>query len=239
VRLLIVEDDQRLADVLRRGLVEEGYIVDLSDNGDDAVLQATLTAFDAIVLDVMLPGKDGIAVCRELRRTGVKTPILMLTARDTLDDIAQGLEAGADDYLTKPFAFRELRARLQSLIRRAGGAASSQLQVGDLELDLLTRDVRKAGRRVTLTNREYQVLEYLMHNRGRVLSRSMIEEHVWGYDYDGFSNTVDVHITRLRRKLDNPGEPSIIETVRGAGYRLVDAGHQEGAAGHPQGDASP
>jgi DNA-binding response OmpR family regulator len=147
----------------------------------------------------------------------------MLTARDTLDDIVAGLEAGADDYLTKPFAFRELRARLQSLLRRAAGAASPRLQAGDVVLDTVSRDVRRAGRRVPLTNREYQVLEYLMHNRGRVLSRGMIEEHVWGYDYDGISNTVDVHITRLRRKLDRPGEPSVIETVRGAGYRLMDA----------------
>jgi DNA-binding response OmpR family regulator len=222
MRLLVVEDDTRLADVLRRGLSEEGYAVDVCGNGVEAVLQATVTAYDVIVLDLMLPGKDGIAVCRELRASGVKTPILMLTARGELDDVVKGLEAGADDYLTKPFAFRELRARLQSLIRRAAGAASPQIQAGDLVLDMVSRDVRRAGRRILLTNKEYQVLEYLMHNSGRVLSRSMIEEHVWGYDYDGLSNTVDVHITRLRRKLDRPGQPSIIETVRGAGYRLVD-----------------
>jgi len=223
MRLLVVEDDARLADVLRRGLSEEGYAVDACGNGVEAILQATVTTYDVIVLDLMLPGKDGMAVCRELRVSGVKTPILMLTARDELDDVVKGLEAGADDYLTKPFAFRELRARLQSLIRRAAGAASPQIQAGDLVLDMVTRDVRRAGRRISLTNKEYQVLEYLIHNSGRVLSRSMIEEHVWGYDYDGLSNTVDVHITRLRRKLDRPGQPSIIETVRGAGYRLVDA----------------
>jgi YD repeat-containing protein len=222
MRILVVEDDSRLADVLRRGLSEEGYAVDLCANGDDGLLQAAMTAYDAIVLDLMLPGKDGMAVCRELRAAGIKTPLLMLTARDALDDVVTGLQAGADDYLTKPFAFRELSARLQSLIRRAAGAASPQLQVGDLVLDLGSREVRRAGQRIALTNREYQVLEYLMHNRGRVVSRTMIEEHVWGYDYDGFSNTVDVHITRLRRKLDRPGEPSLIETLRGAGYRLVD-----------------
>jgi DNA-binding response OmpR family regulator len=135
--------------------------------------------------------------------------------------VVAGLEAGADDYLTKPFAFRELRARLQSIMRRASGSATSQLQTGDVVVDLSMQEVRQAGVRVPMTNREYQVLEYLMHNRGRVLSRSMIEEHVWGYDYEGISNTVDVHIRRLRRKLDHPGRPSIIETVRNAGYRLL------------------
>jgi DNA-binding response OmpR family regulator len=221
MRLLVVEDDARLADVLRRGLSEEGFAVDVCGNGVEAVLQATVTAYDVIVLDLMLPGKDGMEVCRELRAFGVKTPVLMLTARDTLDDVVAGFETGADDYLTKPFAFRELRARVQSLMRRSAGAVSPQLQAGDVMLDMTTRDVRRAGRCVSLTNKEYQVLEYLMHNRGRVLTRSMIEEHVWGYDYDGLSNTVDVHITRLRRKLDRPGQPSIIQTLRGAGYRLV------------------
>jgi len=222
MRVLVVEDDRRLADVLRRGLTEEGYNVDLCDSGDDAVLQASFNGYDAIVLDIMLPGKDGLAVSRELRAADIKTPILMLTARDTLDDVVLGLEAGADEYLKKPFAFRELRARLQTLMRRAAGAATPQLQAGDLVLDTSSRDVHRNGVRIPLTNREYQLLEYLMYNQGRVLSRSMIEEHVWGYDYEGFSNTVDVHITRLRRKLDVPGEPSTIETIRGAGYRLQD-----------------
>jgi DNA-binding response OmpR family regulator len=221
VRLLVVEDDKRLADVMRRGLKQEGYTVEICVNGDDAILQASLNDYDALVLDIMLPGKDGLTVCRELRAKSVSTPVLMLTARDSLDDIVKGLEAGADDYLKKPFAFRELRARLQSLIRRASGQASSQLQVGDLVLDLATRELTVSGKAVVLTNREYQVLVFLMHNRGRVLSRTLIEEHVWGYDYEGYSNTVDVHITRLRQKLDRPGKPSIIQTVRGAGYRLL------------------
>lgn len=222
MQVLIVEDDRRLMDVLRRGLIEEGYAVELCARGDDALLQAEMQDYDAIVLDVMLPGMSGLDVCRQLRKLGRTTPILMLTARDSVDDVVAGLEAGADDYVTKPFAFRELRARLQSVMRRGSGAASSQLQAGDLVLDIATRDVRRAGRRVSLTNREYQVLEYLMHNRNRVLSRTIIEEHVWGYDYEGFSNTVDVHIKRIRQKIDRPGEPSIIETMRGAGYRLVD-----------------
>lgn len=221
MNLLIVEDDRHLADVLRRGLARDGQSADICTHGDDALLQAELNNYDAIVLDLMLPGQSGLEVCRQLRARGVTTPILILTARDGVDDIVSGLEAGADDYLTKPFAFRELRARLQSIMRRADGSASSQMQAGDLVVDLASQEVLRAGKRVPLTNREYQVLEYLMYNRGRVLSRSMIEEHVWGYDYDGISNTVDVHIRRLRRKLDRPGEPSIIETVRNAGYRLL------------------
>lgn len=220
MHLLIVEDDPQLADVLRRGLLRDGQTSDICEDGDDAVLQAEVRAYDGIVLDVMLPGRNGLEVCRQLRADGLTTPILLLTARDSVDDIVAGLEAGADDYLTKPFAFRELRARLHSIMRRAAGAASSQLEVGDLVVDMGTQEVRRAGRHVVLTNREYQVLEYLIYNRGKVLTRSMIEEHVWGYDYDGISNTVDVHIRRLRSKLDRPEEPSVIETVRGAGYRL-------------------
>jgi DNA-binding response OmpR family regulator len=220
MKVLIVEDDPQLADVVRRGLLRDGHVADVCDNGDDALLQAQFCHYDGIVLDIMLPGTNGLEVCRRLRADGLTTPILLLTARDTVDDVVEGLEAGADDYLTKPFAFRELRARLQSIMRRAGGSATSELQAGDLVLDLGTREVCRAGDRVDLTAREYQVLEYLMYNRGKVLPRAMIEEHVWGYDYEGISNTVDVHIRRLRIKLDRPGEPSIIETVRNAGYRL-------------------
>lgn len=221
MRVLVVEDDRQLADVVRRGLERDGQTVEVCDSGSDALLQAQLGDYDGIVLDIMLPGQSGLEVCRRLRADAITTPILMLTARDSVDDIVAGLEAGADDYLTKPFAFRELRARLQSIMRRASGSASSALRAGDLVVDLSSQEVSRAGQRVPLTNREYQVLEYLMHNRGRVLSRSMIEEHVWGYDYDGISNTVDVHIRRLRRKLDRPGEPAVIETVRNAGYRLL------------------
>lgn len=222
MRVLVVEDDRGLADVLLRGLSEEGYVVDLTEDGNSALHQARAVAYDAIVLDVMLPGKSGIEVCRELRAGGATTPILMLTARDTVDDTVDGLEAGADDYLTKPFAFREFRARLQSVMRRGGASLSPTLAAGDLVLDLARREVRRDDRRVSLTNREYEVLAYLMQNRGRILTRTMIEDHVWGYSYDGLSNTVDVHIKRLRQKLDRPDAPSIIETVRGAGYRLLD-----------------
>jgi DNA-binding response OmpR family regulator len=221
MRLLVVEDDRRLADVLRRGLEEEGHTVDLCHDGDEAAHLLESAAYDGLVLDIMLPGQNGLDICRELRARGDATPILMLTARDTVDDTVAGLEAGADDYLRKPFAFRELRARLQSITRRASGPALPYLEVGDLVLDIDNREVRRGGRRVLLTNREYQLLSYLMHNSGRVLTRTMIEDHVWGYSYDGLSNSVDVHIKRLRRKLDLPGKPSVIQTVRGAGYRLV------------------
>ncbi|MGH2447284.1 MAG: response regulator transcription factor [Chloroflexota bacterium] len=223
MQLLVVEDDRRLADTLRRGLGEEGHAVDVCADGAVALSQVEAFSYDGIVLDVMLPNRNGFEVCKGLRSAGIRTPVLMLTARDTLDDIVRGLEAGADDYLVKPFAFRELRARLQAIMRRAGGSASSEIQAGDLVLDLSTRQTTRGGQHIRLTNREYQLLEYLMHNPGRVLTRSMIEEHVWGYDYAGFSNTVDVHIQRLRRKLDVPGHDSLIETVRGAGYRLVAA----------------
>lgn len=221
MRALIVEDDRRLADVLRRGLEEEGYTVDLSRDGDEAVELAGMTSYDAILLDVMLPGQDGLTTCRRLRSDGITAPILMLTARDTVDDTVAGLEAGADDYLTKPFAFRELRARMHTIMRRSGTLPSTILELGDLVLDVATREARQGGRGVALTTREYQILSYLMRNQGRVLTRTMIEDHVWGYAERGLSNTVDVHIRRLRSKLDRPGEPSIIETVRGAGYRLI------------------
>lgn len=224
MRTLIVEDDRRLADVLRRGLQEEGYTVDLSHDGDEALDLAGLVQYDVIILDVMLPGRDGLTTCRTLRSDGITTPILMLTARDTVDDTVAGLEAGADDYLTKPFAFRELRARLHSVMRRSGTLPSTLLEVGDLVLDVATREVRRGQRQVSLTAREYQVLAYLMRNHGRVLTRTLIEDQVWGTTDRGLSNTVDVHIRRLRAKLDTPGQPSIIETVRGAGYRLVGPG---------------
>lgn len=222
MRALLVEDDRRLVDILRRGLTEDGYSVDVCLEGKEATLMAESVEYDVIVLDLMLPGKGGLELCRELRSSGVRTPILMLTARDSVDDIVAGLEAGADDYLTKPFAFQELRARLHSIMRRAGGPSSAQLEVGDLLLDVSRREVRRGTRRIALTNREFQVLEYLMHNPGRVLTRIMIEDRVWGYRDHGLSNTVDVHIKRLRQKLDLPDQPSVIETVRGVGYRLRD-----------------
>jgi two-component system OmpR family response regulator len=220
MRLLVVEDDPSLSDVLRRGLSEDGYAVDVCADGERAVFQAGTVDYDGIILDVMLPGKDGLTVCRELRASGTITPILMLTARDTVDDTVTGLEAGADDYLRKPFAFRELRARLQAILRRPAGATAPEIRAGALVLDISRREARQGDRRIFLTNREYQILEYLMRNPGRTLTRMMIEDHVWGHSYPGLSNTIDVHIKRLRGKIDRTGEPSMIETVRGVGYRL-------------------
>jgi DNA-binding response OmpR family regulator len=220
MRVLVVEDDSSLADVLRRGLTEDGYAVDVCADGNTAVRLASSSAYDGIVLDVMLPGRNGFAVCRELRDRGVGTPILMLTARDTVEDTVEGFDAGADDYLRKPFDFREMRARLHSVIRRAPDTSAAAIRAGDLMLDVARREVRRGEQRIALTNREFQVLAFLMGRQGRVVTRIMIEQQVWGHDFPGFSNTVDVHIKRLRDKLDLPGDASIIETVRGAGYRV-------------------
>jgi DNA-binding response OmpR family regulator len=226
MRLLIAEDDRHLADVLRRGLEEDGYSVDACADGDRALAMAMAMSYDGVILDVMLPGKSGLSVCQELRAAGKTLPILMLTARDTVDDVVAGLEAGADDYLVKPFAFRELRARLQSIMRRAGGSAApetpAQLEFGNLVLDMHSLEVRRGRERIPLTSREYQLLAYFLSNRGQVLTRTMIEARVWGHEYPGLSNTVDVHINRLRRKLEVAGETSLIETVRGIGYRFSD-----------------
>jgi DNA-binding response OmpR family regulator len=217
----VLEDDRHLADVLRRGPAEDGYLVDVCSDGTEAAARLRGANYDAAVLDVMLPGKSGLEVCREARLAGVTTPILMLTARDTVDDIVSGLEAGADDYLRKPFAFRELRARLQSITRRSPGVSPSRWQVGDLVLEAASREIRRGDQRIALTNREYQVLAYLAQHPGRILTRTMIFDHVWGNSYGPVSNAVDVHIKRLREKLDEPGQPSLIETIRSVGYRLT------------------
>lgn len=219
--LLVVEDDRRLAGTLQRGLEEEGYVVDTCHDGEDALRRAGTSMYDGIILDVLLPGRNGFDVCRELRDTGVATPILMLTAKDTVDDTVAGLGAGADDYLRKPFAFRELRARLNAMLRRRTEIAPPIIEAGGIVLDIARREVTRNRERVTLTNREYQILACLMRNRDRAVSRTIIEARVWGHVYGSSSNAVDVHIRRLRRKLDLPGRPSVIQTVRGTGYRFA------------------
>lgn len=220
MRVLLVEDDPVLARVVATGLRGHSYAVDVAADGDSAVLQAAITPYDAIVLDVMLPGRDGFAVCREVRRRGSTARILMLTARDTVEDRITGLDLGADDYLTKPFDFAELLARLRALLRRGTDLHPGRLVVGDLELETGGQRVTRAGRPIALTTKEYALLEYLARNAGRVLGRAAISDHVWDDHYDPCSNLIESYINRLRRKIDAPGLPPLIHTRRGAGYIL-------------------
>jgi DNA-binding response OmpR family regulator len=221
VRVLVVEDEAKLATAVRRGLEEQGYAVDVAHNGVDAVDHALAAPYDLLVLDVMLPGGlDGFAVCRRLREQGWRQPVLLLTARDAVDDRVEGLDAGADDYLVKPFAFRELLARVRALLRRDAFSKDPVLRVGDLEVDTVSHEVRRAGRTIDVTSKEYSILEYFVRNRNRVLSRTQIAEHVWSYDFVAMSNVVDVYVAYLRRKLGDVGERRLLRTVRGTGYQL-------------------
>jgi two-component system OmpR family response regulator len=220
MRALVVEDEVKMAALIRRGLVEEGYAADIARTGEDALWMASSTPYDAILLDVMLPGRDGFDVCRELRETGVWTPILMLTARDDVDDRVAGLDSGADDYLTKPFSFAELLARLRALTRRGQSERPTVLEVGSLRLDPATREVWREGVKVDLSSKEFAMLETFMRRPGQVLSRLDLLDHAWDYAYEHRSNVVDVYVRYLRAKIDRPFGLSSIETVRGAGYRL-------------------
>ena len=220
MRVLVVEDSRRLAGIVKRGLLEEGYAVDNAYDGEEAEFMAESTPFDLIVLDIMLPKKDGLAVCRDLRAKGVHTPVLMLTAKDSVEDKVTGLDTGADDYLVKPFAFSELLARLRALLRREVQPKAQKVQVGDLTLDPQSREVWHDGTRLDLTAKEYAILEYFMRRPNAVVTRTMLGESVWDYEFDGLSNIIDVYVRRLRKKIDRDGEASLIQTVRGAGYRL-------------------
>ena len=220
MRILLVEDDKKVASFIRKGLEEEGYAVDVAAEGEAGLFMGLDRLHDLIILDVMLPKKPGFQVLRELRQAKVATPVLMLTARDTVEDKVQGLDAGADDYLTKPFVFAELLARVRALLRRRAEARSPRLQVADLVLDPATRSVTRGGHSITLTNREFALLEYLMRNAGRVLTRTAITEHVWDYDFDSGTNVIDVYVNYLRKKIDAGHEPKLLHTVRGAGYVL-------------------
>jgi DNA-binding response OmpR family regulator len=220
MRVLVVEDEKQLALIIKRGFIEEGYSVDNAYDGEEAQYMAENMAYDLIILDIMLPKKDGIAVCKELRTKRVKTPILMLTARDSVEDRVKGLDSGADDYLIKPFAFSELLARARALLRRETTTKTSRLEAGDLVMDTLTREVWRGSRKIELTAKEYAILQYFMRHPNVVVTRTMLEENVWDYDFDGASNIIDVYIRRLRRKIDEGEAVSLIHTLRGAGYRL-------------------
>jgi two-component system OmpR family response regulator len=220
VRLLLVEDDEKLARAVGRGLRAEGYAVDVERDADGALAQASVYAYDAVVLDVMLPARDGFAVCRGLREQGCWAPVLMLTARGQVADRIRGLDAGADDYLAKPFDFGELLARLRALLRRAPADRPARLQVGDLVVDPATHRVSRAGRDVELTAREFAVLEFLARHAGQAISRTRLLEHVWDENYTGSTNIVDVYVGYLRRKLDTDGGAPLIRTIRGVGFAL-------------------
>ena len=220
MHLLLVEDEAQIADFISRGLSEQGYAVDLAHDGEEAISWTDVTVFDSIILDVMLPGPDGIEVCRTLRQRGISTPVLMLTARDAVEDRVRGLDSGADDYLVKPFAFIELLARLRALMRRDPTALGNVIQVGDLTLDTTTWEVKRRDSVIELTTKESRLVEYLMRHPNQVLTRTMIAEHVWNYEFDNATNVIDVHIRNLRRKIDDPFSAKLIQTVRGAGYRI-------------------
>lgn len=220
MRILVVEDEAKVASFIRRALEEESYAVDACDDGTKGLDLARAGCYDLIILDLMLPGTQGLEVLKALRKEQVAAPVLILTARSELDQKLKGLDAGADDYLTKPFAIEELVARVRVLLRRGSGEAGGVLQVDDLVLNPATREVSRGGKRIELTTKEYALLEYLMRNAGRVLTRPMIAEHVWNQDFDTFTNVIDVYVNYLRNKIDRGQERKLIQTVRGSGYTL-------------------
>ena len=220
MRLLLVEDDARIARFVAKGLQEQSYAVDVVANGNDAVYQVEINDYDVVVLDVMIPGQDGFATCRAIRAVGKRMPILMLTARDGVEDRILGLDSGADDYLTKPFEFGELLARLRALLRRPSELRPSQIVVEDLVMDAASQTVKRGNRSIPLTAKEYALLEFLARNAGRVVGRSEIAEHVWDESFDPFSNLIEVYVNRLRRKLGDDADPSLLQTRRGSGYIL-------------------
>jgi two-component system copper resistance phosphate regulon response regulator CusR len=220
MRVLLVEDDLRIANFVAKGLREQAYAVDVAAKGEDALYQASVNVYDLAILDVMIPAPDGFEVCRRLRQSGLRIPILMLTARDATDDRVRGLDTGADDYLTKPFEFRELLARLRALLRRSGELRPNRIAVEDLVLNTAAQTAARGGRQIRLTTKEFALLEYLARNAGRVLGREEISEHVWDENFDPFTNTIEVYVNRLRRKIDEHAAKPLIHTRRGAGYML-------------------
>jgi heavy metal response regulator len=221
MRVLLVEDDARIARFVSQGLREQSYAVDITADGEDALYKASVNDYDAVILDVMLPGRDGFEVCRKLRSTGSNVPVIMLTARDAIQDRITGLDSGADDYLTKPFEVSELLARLRALLRRGHVVRPATINIADLVIDTRAHLVKRGTLSIELTAKEYALLEYLARERGRVLGRAEIAEHVWDENYDPFSNLIDVNINRLRRKIDSGFTPPLIHTRRGEGYMLA------------------
>jgi len=222
MRILLAEDERDLNRILTKKLTSEGYSVDSCFDGNEAIDHLACADYDAIILDIMMPGADGYAVLRSLRNAGKTSPVLFLTARDSISDRVKGLDSGANDYLVKPFSFDELLARVRAMIRTAHGSVSSELKVADLVMDTASGRVTRGGQEITLSAKEHALLEYLMHNAGLVLSREKIEDHIWNYDYEGGTNVVDVYISYLRKKIDDGHEQKLIRTVRGRGYMLSD-----------------
>ncbi|NMC36666.1 response regulator transcription factor [Candidatus Beckwithbacteria bacterium] len=221
MKILIIEDDERIAHVMQRGLKEEGFTVDVSHNGEDGEYMAIENPYDAVILDLNLPDKDGLEICRKIRQSKLQTPVVMLTARTSIDDRVKGLNMGADDYVTKPFAFSELLARIRALIRRNASQKLPQYQIEDLVLDPIKHNVRRGDQDISLTAKEFALLEFLLSHQGEVVTRTMLLEHVWDYNYDGLSNVVDVFIKTLRKKLRNAGKKNqLIQTVHGVGYKI-------------------
>ena len=229
MRLLLVEDDSRIARFVARGLQEQAYAVDVVASGDDALYQVEINDYDVIVLDVMIPGKDGFATCRSIRDLGKRMPILMLTARDAVEDRIRGLDSGADDYLTKPFEFGELLARLRALLRRPQDLRPARIVIGDLELDTASQTAKRGNHTISLTAKEYALLEFFARNVNRVIGRSEIAEHVWDESFDPFSNLIEVYVNRLRRKLGEANGQPLLQTRRGSGYMLTAPPRKEGA----------
>ncbi len=222
MRIILIEDDKKIAAFIKKGLEEEHYAVDVFHNGEDGAYWATVNDYDLIILDIMLPKKNGIEICNEIRHKNILTPILMLTAKTSVGDRVKGLDTGADDYLTKPFAFEELFARVRSLLRRNQAYKTKTLKIADLELDPASRKVSRAGKKIALTGKEYALLEYLMRNKGRVLTETMIIDHVWDMNFDPESNIVNVYIHHLREKVDRGFGKKLIHTIRSLGYTITD-----------------
>src|SRR3989440_2316969 len=238
MRILLVEDDRRIVHFVAKGLREQAYAVDVSGDGDDAFYKVSINDYDAVILDVMIPGRDGFQVCRDMRSAGIAVPVIMLTARDTVQDRITGLDSGADDYLIKPFAVTELLARLRALLRRGQVVRPATIRIADLFLDTHAHSATRSGRELSLTSKEYALLEYLAREGGRVVSRAEIAEHVWDENFDPLTNLIDVHINRLRRKVDTGFATKLIHTRRGAGYILLSPDQVTGLTDHTSADLS-